>query len=246
LSRSNTHKTITPPKTAKKIDPLPASNKPVDVWSRVLSVIAVLISLFTFALQFAAHDEVSYSIPQTTNATWATNTYFAISLNVFNTGNRPAALVSATARLVEKKFGGDQRQITDAACFSETGNVKSRGLYAGNPDEHVGPNVGAVYKYETSIEPGKLSTTNLLFRVFAKSDKSEIPKGDQDIEGIVCLDLIFVASKGSTYIASRAIYGVHLQFDEGKSHAIEAPDLAGNRKLVPVTVIDTRRVELPF
>jgi hypothetical protein len=206
------------------------------------------MSLFTFALQFVVHDKVSYSISQITNATWPTNTYFAISLNVFNTGNRPAALVSATARLVEKKFGGDQRQITDAACLTETGNVKSRGLYAGNPDEHLGPNVGAVYKYETSIEASKLSTTNLIFRVFAKSDKSEIPKEDQDIEGIVCLDLIFVASQGSTYITSRAIYGMHVQFgfDEGKSQAIEAPDVAGNRKLVPVTVIDARRVELPF
>jgi hypothetical protein len=86
----------------------------------------------------------------------------------------------------------------------------------------------------------------LIFRIFAKSDESEIKKEDQDIEGVVCLDLILAASRGFTYITSRAIYGVHLQFEQEKFEAIEASGLAGNRKLVPVTVIDARRFELPF
>jgi hypothetical protein len=172
-------------------------------FGRTPSIIALLLSGFTFALQFVAHDEISYSLSQIANACWPTNAYFAISLNVFNRGNRPAALVSANARLIERKIS-DQRTITDANCeISATESPKVRGLYAGNPKEKLGPNLGAVYKYEASIEAGKLFTSNLIFRIFAKSDKSEIKKEDQDIEGVVCLDLILAASRGFTYHISR-------------------------------------------
>jgi hypothetical protein len=231
-------------KTADKVERQKITS--VDIFGRTISIIALLLSGFTFALQFVAHDEVSYSLPQITNARWSTNAYFAISLNVFNSGNRAAALVSANARLIERNLS-DHRQVTDANCeIAATETAHVRGLYAGNPEEKLGPSLGEVYKYEASIEAGKLYESNLIFRIFGKSDKTEIKTEDQDIEGVVCLDLIFAASTGVTYITSRAIYGVHFQFEREQFQAIEAADLAGNRKLVPVTVIDDRRIELPF
>jgi hypothetical protein len=215
-----------------------------------ISGVSLLISIFTFALQFVAHDAVSYNISQITNATWPTNAYFAISLNVFNRGNRPAALVSANARLIERKLQSERPQITDADCEISAATEQPRvlGLYAGNPDEKLGPNLGAIFKYEAVIEAGKLFTDNLIFRIFAKNDKAEIPQEDKDLQGIVCLDLIFVASKGFTYVTTRAIYGVHFQFEQEKFQVIDAAAFARGdpRRFALVTVIDDRRIELPL
>jgi hypothetical protein len=124
------------------------------------------------------YDAVSYNLPQITNVTWPANVYFAISLNVFNRGNRPAALVSANARLIERKLISERPQITDADCNISAATEQPRvlGLYAGNPDEKLGPNLGAIYKYEAVIEAGKLCTGNLIFRFSQKVIKLKFHK----------------------------------------------------------------------
>lgn len=222
----------------------------ISLIALLVSGLSLLISSFNFLLQFVAHDAVSYNLPQITNATWPANVYFAISLDVFNRGNRPAALVSANARLIERKLISERPQITDADCHISAATKQPRvlGLYAGNPDEKLGPNLGAIHKYEAVIEAGKLFAGNLIFRIFAKSDRSEISQEDKDLQGIVCLDLIFAASKGFTYTTTRAIYGVHFQFEQEKFQTFEAEGLAAldPRRFAPVTVIDDRRFELPL
>jgi hypothetical protein len=62
------------------------------------------------------------------------------------------------------------------------------------------------------------------------------------------LDLILAASKGFTYATTRAIYGVHFQFEQEKFQAFEAEGLAAldPRRFALVTVIDDRRFELPL
>jgi len=108
-------KTVTVQPKADKEGTAKTTVKSTDVWSRVLSLIALIMSLFTFVLQFVAHDAVSYNIAQGTLATWHTgNAYFAVSLNVFNRGNRSAALVTATARLIRRKLSSNQQNVTDA------------------------------------------------------------------------------------------------------------------------------------
>ena len=140
------------------VTPSNSVSQSTSVVALLISSVSLLISVFTFTLQFVSHDEVSYNLPQITNATWPTNVYFAISLNVFNRGNRPAALVSANARLIERKLQSERPQITDAdrEISAATEQPRVLGLYAGNPDEKHGPNLGAIFKYEAVIEAGKL------------------------------------------------------------------------------------------
>jgi hypothetical protein len=199
-------------------------------------------------LQFVAHDAVSYNIAQGTLATWPQNgnAYFAVSLNIFNRGNRPAALVSATARLIQRKLRSDQRRVVDADCNTsptERPNIKE--LFSGT-EENFQPYLGAVHKYAASIEGGKLSTDNFIFRIFADNDKSKIPQEDKHIEGIVCLALIFADSQGVIYPSLRALYGVRFQFDQEKFEHIDAGLDIGGPGLRLVTVIDERRIELPL
>jgi len=67
LSRSRVQKKSPQPKADTKGEAKPAVTS-VDVWSRIFSLTALLMSLFTFALQFVAHDAVSYNIAQGTLA----------------------------------------------------------------------------------------------------------------------------------------------------------------------------------
>jgi hypothetical protein len=127
----------------------------VDVWSRIFSLTAFLISVFTFTLQFVARDAVSYNIAQAAVAKWPKdgNAYFGISLNIFNRGNRPAALVSATARLVKRQLKNDQGHVTDADCSTQLPFLE---LFAGTA-ENLQRYIGSVQKYTASVEAAKCS-----------------------------------------------------------------------------------------
>jgi len=86
----------------------------------------------------------------------------------------------------------------------------------------------------------------LIFRVFAENDKSKIPQEDENIEGVVCLALIFADSKGVVYPSFRALYGVRFQFGQDKFESINADFDVGRLGSRLVTVMDERRIELPF
>jgi hypothetical protein len=51
-----------------------------------------------------------------------------------------------------------------------------------------------------------------------------------------------------TYVTTRAIYGVHFQFEQEKFQVIDAAAFARGdpRRFALVTVIDDRRIELPL
>jgi hypothetical protein len=228
------------PKRDTKTEDQPTP-KSVDIWSRVIAVVAIIMSLFTFALQFVAHEAVFYKVSQATLATWPKkgNVYFAVSMNVFNTGNRPAALVSATARLIPRKLRSDQRHVTDAECYAtQTEQAKMMELFAGTGES---PYLDAVRKYEASIEGGKLFTDNFIFRMFAENDKTKIPDDEKNVEGIVCLAVIFADAEGNIYPLLRALYGVHFQFEQEKFENIDA-DFEGGAGSKLVTVINRRRI----
>jgi|HubBroStandDraft_6_1064221.scaffolds.fasta_scaffold660405_2 hypothetical protein len=83
----------------------------------LISIVALVISLITFSLQFIAHDRLAYLLSNVTTVFWPNNVYFIVSLSVFNSGNRPVALISATADLVEMKIEHRQ-EVTDADCVT--------------------------------------------------------------------------------------------------------------------------------
>jgi hypothetical protein len=97
-----------------------------DIVSRVIAIIAFIMSAFTFLLQFVAHDAVSYSLSHESTTTWPAYNYFTFSLNIFNSQNLSSALIAATANLIERKLG-DQWKVTDADCQIPAG-VKPRVL----------------------------------------------------------------------------------------------------------------------
>jgi hypothetical protein len=68
LDRSRVQKKTAQPKGDRKSEDQ-TSGKSVDVWSRIFSLTALFISVFTFALQFVAHDAVLYNIAQGTVVT---------------------------------------------------------------------------------------------------------------------------------------------------------------------------------
>jgi len=147
----------------------------------LIAVISLVISLITFSLQFIAHDQVAYLLSNVTTAFWPNNVYFVVSLSVFNTGNRPVALISATADLVEMKTG-QRQEVTDFDCVtSPTSTVRE--LFATSPGNDSPVNA-AVYQYGATIDGGKLITANLVFRRFG----DDAPR-NETVEGVVCLRL---------------------------------------------------------
>jgi hypothetical protein len=89
-------------------------------------------------------------------------------------------------------------------------------------------------------------TDNLIFRIFAENDKSKIPQEYNNIEGVVCLVLMFADSEGVVYPSIRAIFGVRFQFDQEKFEDWDANFDFGGPGSRLVSVIDKRRIQLPF
>jgi hypothetical protein len=213
-----------------------------DIFGRTVAIIALLISLFTFALQFVGHDAVSYLISHVSTTAWPTNGYVTVSLSVFNRGNRPAALISATADRVEMKVANDQQKVTDSDCQTPHENKARRFTLFPVSKETGNPILASVYKYSTSLEAGKLLTENLIFSIFSGDNVTE-----KDVEGIVCLKLNFADSKGAIYDITRALQGIYIPFQQLNLMRTPAADFLGEGKsLIPVTVVDHRRIELPF
>ena len=100
------------------------STKSTDCLTRVIAIIAFVMSTFTFSLQFMAHDSLSIATRRTTIITDThtdtgqalRNLYFNIPLVLFNTGNRAAALVSARASIVKRALLSNQQTVTDDDC----------------------------------------------------------------------------------------------------------------------------------
>src|SRR5215471_3616997 len=172
----------------------------------LIAVISLVISLITFSLQFIAHDQVAYLLSNVTTAFWPNNVYFVVSLSVFNTGNRPVALISATADLVEMKTG-QRQEVTDFDCVtSPTSTVRE--LFA-TPPGNDSPVNAAVYQYGATIDGGKLITANLVFRRFG----DDAPR-NETVEGVVCLRLTFADATEIRYFVSRPLTGVIVMYPD--------------------------------
>jgi hypothetical protein len=200
----------------------------------LISIVALVISLITFSLQFIAHDRLAYLLSNVTTVFWPNNVYLIVSLSVFNSGNRPVALISATADLVEMKIEHRQ-EVTDADCVTSP-TSKVRELFAAQPGNDSPVNA-AVYQYGAAIDGGKLITANLVFRRFG----DDAPR-NETVEGLACLRLAFADATETRYFVSRPLTGVFVAFpDQSTQKTIPA-----SRSSVPSLVVDKQRFELPF
>jgi hypothetical protein len=201
----------------------------------LIALVSLVISLITFSLQFIAHDRLAYLLSNVTTTFWPNNVYYTVSLSVFNNGNRPVALISATADLVETKIENRQQAVTDADCVtSPTSKVVE--LFAAPPGNDTPVNA-AVYQYGTAIDAGKLVTANLVFRRFG----DDTPR-NETVEGVACLRLLFADATETRYAVSRALTGVFVAFPDQSTEKT----LAAGRSSVPSLVVDDKRLELPF
>jgi hypothetical protein len=163
------------------------AGKSSDTVSRIIAIAAFVLSAITFALQFVAHDEVSYSLSHVTISKAPTDYYFAVSLSIFNGGNRSAALVEAAARFLKRTLT-NKATITDSDCppSRQVNSEEFVGLNTMASDkDSPNPFLPSLYQYEAVIEPGKLFTKTLIFSI----GKAIHPSNWRFTEGAVCLVL---------------------------------------------------------
>jgi hypothetical protein len=206
--------------------------------SLIISVFALLISAFTFFLQFIAHDSLLYNISHVSTTVWpTTNAYFTVSLSIFNTGNRAEALLSAVAVRIQRSLG-DQSAITDLDCvLPKNRQFPVYSLFPVLPGQ-TNPELESVTQYDAVVDAGKIFSKNLIFGLFSSSPHT-LSTDDYNAEGVVCLKLLFTDSTGKIYPTTRALGAI--QFKTAK--IIDAESL---QQPAPTLVIYRRRIELPF
>lgn len=220
-----------------------------------LSITSLVISLITFALQFIAHDNISYLLPDVVMTTWPDNHYITISLNVFNGGNRPAALISATVDRTPLPRNLNLTNMTtnglgDGECPTKPYH---KGMHVfplfevthGTTANPLLASVSSGASSGASVEPGKLFTETLLFKIFYPNST-----GSQDVSGLICLTMMFADSDGNIYNITRALEAIDMKFQPpnwpSEREELVADWLQDDKSRVPIIIIDNRHFELPF
>lgn len=221
-----------------------SDNRSIDVFSRFLAVLATVISVFTFVLQFIAHDSLSYIVSPSVSTTlwWPTDAYIIVTLDIFNTGNRPAALISANAWRIQEKLSPDQKLIPDAIC-NNAAATKTRKFalfpVMNNTTDIITSSVKN--NYASVVKGSKMMIKQLTFSIYGNDKRIPLDNRD-DVEGVACLDLRFADATGRIYQNFVNLGGIKVVFEHPKFDYVEPESHRGQLQ----TVMHRRRLELPF
>jgi hypothetical protein len=212
--------------------------KLVDKLSLAVAFTALLISLVTFGLQFIVHDSVSYVLSVPSNIAQPENTYVNVPLDIFNNGNRPAALIEAKATFILQKVVGSNEKLTDNDCQQPAPRIME--LLPNSVDTKDDPEFAPTYRYSGAIAGGSVTIENMSFRLFYKNNAQHY------VEGIVCLELKFAEERGIIKDITRILEGVSVKvMSPNKSADVTTIPVATFEKSA-VRVIKGWHIEWPF
>jgi hypothetical protein len=210
-----------------------------DWLSRLIAIVAFVMSAFTFCLLFLTHESFSFVV--SSSGVWSSpdNGYFSALVVMYNEGNRSAALTSATAVFLDTDAEMTRQTLEKVGC--DMVNKKVEYLF-GVSDSKSSPVVAALLQPGAIIGPGKVVTQNLMFTLLPEN-RPPAPLRPNHMNGVVCINLAFSDDKGQVHSFGAPIAGIDYYFKEKNCQSI-TPVLGEDLK--PVKVIERRRIEFPF